>query len=148
MIKKIKEWINNNHSENKKQRILAIIHASIRRYSWSYTPSTEYVGAQIMWNQTLMTKIIEANAHFNGNTIIASAEINAILEDLHHYCPVVNGDNKFNLDFHHMATLLNRFNVYVDPYLPSQVLLIVHEDFFTAENPDGVIITVGNIPRF
>lgn len=150
MIKKIKEWVKNNHSKNKRQKVADAIKNSIRRFSWSYTPPVEYkdVCTQIDWNQTLMAKINEANAHFYGNTIIASAEINAILEDLVYYKPVDKSENKFNSDFHHMATLSNRFNIYVDHYLPAHYLLIVHEDFFTAENPECVLITVENIPRF
>ena len=131
----------------RRQRIVDAINKSIRLSKWSYkVTSADFT--QNDWNSTLMTAINFANKDFGGTTIIASSEVNAIISGMILFEPIRTDTISMGADFYISGTLASKFTVFVDPYLPAPILLVVKDDFFTADNPDCAVIKVDDIPTF
>jgi len=47
-----------------------------------------------------------------------------------------------------LTTLYETFTIMIDAYLPTPIVLIVKDDFFTSSNPDCVVILIDNLPSF
>lgn len=147
-MKTAKEWKADKDLaplKERRQRISDAISKSIRLSKWSYKVTSANC-TQNDWNSTLMTAINCANKDFGGSTIIASSEVNAILSGMIMFEPIRTDTVTMGADFYISGTLMSKFTVFVDPYLPAQILLVVKDDFFIAENPDCAVIKIDDIP--
>jgi hypothetical protein len=108
------------------------------RWDWAgLSNNANFFGTQKDWNQTLITRINELSAQIHkatlrggANWIICSAEAGAIFDDLEYFH--VDGSaapevEKYNLGIEKIGNLGNRYVVYKDPYLPSQIVLLGHK---------------------
>jgi hypothetical protein len=108
------------------------------RWDWAgLRNNANFFGTQKDWNQTLITRINELSAQIHkatlrggANWIICSAEAGAVFDDLEYFH--VDGSaapeaEKYNLGIEKIGNLGNRYVVYKDPYLPSQIVLIGHK---------------------
>ena len=88
------------------------------------------------WNQTLVTKINQVSAQIHkttlrggGNWIVVSSEISAVFDDLE-YFHVSNArteENQYNMGIEKIGTLGGGYQVYRNPYFPSNKLLVGHK---------------------
>jgi len=88
------------------------------------------------WNQTLVTAINQLSAQIHKSTlrgganwIIVSSEVSAIFDDLE-YFHVSNASpeqDQYNMGIERVGTLAGRYQVYRDPYFPSNTVLIGHK---------------------
>jgi hypothetical protein len=88
------------------------------------------------WNQTLVTKINQISAQIHkttlrggANWIVVSSEISAVFDDLE-YFHVSNASpeqDQYNMGIERVGTLAGRYQVYRDPYFPSNKILIGHK---------------------
>ena len=88
------------------------------------------------WNQTLVTKINQVSAQIHKTTlrggvnwIVVSSEISAVFDDLE-YFHVSNAqaeEDQYNMGIEKIGTLGGRYQVYRDPYFPSNKLLVGHK---------------------
>lgn len=108
------------------------------RWDWAgLRNNANFFGTQKDWNQTLITRVNELSAQIHkatlrggANWIICSAEAGAIFDDLEYFH--VDGSSapeaeKYNLGIEKIGNLGNRYVVYKDPYMPSQIVLIGHK---------------------
>jgi hypothetical protein len=97
-------------------------------------PLTQYT--QKDWNQTLITAINQLSAQIHKSTlrgganwIVVSSEVSAIFDDLE-YFHVSNASpeqDQYNMGIERVGTLAGRYQVYRDPYFPSNQILIGHK---------------------
>lgn len=140
-VKNIDE--NRPNKDPRRQKIIKAINKSILKHRWNCKSEA---GSQLDWNQTLVSKINEANKYFEGSTIICSSEIFAIICSLEYFEPRQSeGSNDTICMGGVLKTSSGALNVIVDVFLPSPFLLIVREDFFSSDKLDCVIIYVDNI---
>jgi hypothetical protein len=88
------------------------------------------------WNQTLVTKINQISAQIHkttlrggANWIVISSEISAVFDDLE-YFHVSNAEpeqDQYNMGIEKIGTVGGRYQVYRDPYFPSNKILIGHK---------------------
>jgi Major capsid protein Gp23 len=88
------------------------------------------------WNQTLVTKINQISAQIHkttlrggANWIVVSSEISAVFDDLE-YFHVSNAEpeqDQYNMGIEKIGSISGRYQVYRDPYFPSNKLLIGHK---------------------
>ena len=88
------------------------------------------------WNQTLVMKINQLSAQIHkttlrggANWIVVSSEVSAVFDDLE-YFHVSNADpeqDQYNMGIEKIGTLGGRYQVYRDPYFPSNKILIGHK---------------------
>lgn len=88
------------------------------------------------WNQTLMTKINQLSAQIHKSTlrgganwVVVSSEISAVFDDLE-YFHVSNAEpeqDQYNMGIERIGTLAGRYQVYRDPYFPSNKILVGHK---------------------
>ncbi len=88
------------------------------------------------WNQTLITAINQLSAQIHKSTlrgganwIVVSSEVSAIFDDLE-YFHVSNASpeqDQYNMGIERVGTLSGRYQVYRDPYFPSNQVLIGHK---------------------
>ena len=88
------------------------------------------------WNQTLITAINQLSAQIHKSTlrgganwIVVSSEVSAIFDDLE-YFHVSNASpeqDQYNMGIERVGTLAGRYQVYRDPYFPSNQILIGHK---------------------
>jgi len=88
------------------------------------------------WNQTLITAINQLSAQIHKSTlrgganwIVVSSEVSAIFDDLE-YFHVSNASpeqDQYNMGIERVGTLAGRYQVYRDPYFPSNTILIGHK---------------------
>jgi hypothetical protein len=88
------------------------------------------------WNQTLITAINQLSAQIHKSTlrgganwIVVSSEVSAIFDDLE-YFHVSNASpeqDQYNMGIERVGTLAGRYQVYRDPYFPSNQVLIGHK---------------------
>jgi hypothetical protein len=88
------------------------------------------------WNQTLVTAINQLSAQIHKSTlrgganwIVVSSEVSAIFDDLE-YFHVSNASpeqDQYNMGIERVGTLAGRYQVYRDPYFPSNTVLIGHK---------------------
>jgi len=88
------------------------------------------------WNQTLITAINQLSAQIHKSTlrgganwIVVSSEVSAIFDDLE-YFHVSNASpeqDQYNMGIERVGTLAGRYQVYRDPYFPSNTVLIGHK---------------------
>jgi hypothetical protein len=107
---------------------------------WDYAGlanSSNFFGTQKDWNQTLITRINEISAQIHkatlrggANWIICSAEAGAIFDDLEYFHVDSSASpetEKYNLGIEKIGNLGNRYMVYKDPYMPSNIVLLGHK---------------------
>ncbi len=97
-------------------------------------PLTQYT--QKDWNQTLITAINQISAQIHKSTlrgganwIVVSSEVSAIFDDLE-YFHVSNASpdqDQYNMGIERVGTLAGRYQVYRDPYFPSNTVLLGHK---------------------
>ncbi|NBO36255.1 hypothetical protein EBU91_01770 [bacterium] len=88
------------------------------------------------WNQTLITAINQLSAQIHKSTlrgganwIVVSSEVSAIFDDLE-YFHVSNASpeqDQYNMGIERVGTLSGRYQIYRDPYFPSNQVLIGHK---------------------
>jgi hypothetical protein len=88
------------------------------------------------WNQTLITAINQLSAQIHKSTlrgganwIVVSSEVSAIFDDLE-YFHVSNASpeqDQYNMGIERVGTLAGRYQVYRDPYFPSNQVLVGHK---------------------
>jgi hypothetical protein len=88
------------------------------------------------WNQTLVTKINQISAQIHkttlrggANWIVISSEISAVFDDLE-YFHVSNAEpeqDSYNMGIEKIGSVSGRYQVYRDPYFPSNKILIGHK---------------------
>lgn len=96
--------------------------------------STNYT--QKDWNQTFMTKINQISAQIHkatlrggANYVVVSTEISAMLNDLE-YFHVTDANAEavtYSMGIEKVGSLQGRYEVYVDPYSPSESCLVGHK---------------------
>jgi len=88
------------------------------------------------WNQTLITKINQISAQIHKSTlrgganfIVVSSEISAIFDDLEyfHVSDASPEQDQYNMGIEKIGTLSGRYQVYRDPYAPSNSMIIGHK---------------------
>jgi len=105
---------------------------------WRYgNGGTAFQGyTQKDWNQTLMMKINQLSAQIHkttlrggANWIVCSSEISAVFDDLEyfHVSNAAPEQDQYNMGIERIGTLGGRYQVYRDPYFPSNKLLIGHK---------------------
>lgn len=115
------------------------------RLSWDYagktgrgidTQNSAAFYTQKEWNQTLVTAINQVSAQIHkatlrggANFIVCSAEISAIFDDLEyfHVSNAAPEQDKFNMGIERIGSLSGRYQVYRDPYFPSDTILMGHK---------------------
>jgi hypothetical protein len=115
------------------------------RLSWDYagrtgrgidTTNSGAFYTQKEWNQTLVTAINQVSAQIHkatlrggANWIVCSAEISAIFDDLEyfHVSNAAPEQDKFNMGIERVGSLSGRYQVYRDPYFPSDTILMGHK---------------------
>jgi hypothetical protein len=127
-------------AEIDREIIRDLIDGAMFRARWDYaglSNNTSFFGTQKDWNQTLVTRINEVSAQIHKATlrggatwVICSAEAGAIFDDLEYFH--VDGSaqpesEKYNLGIEKIGALSNRYTVYKDPYLPSNIILLGHK---------------------
>ena len=147
-MKKVKEWKfesdRNEHSKlfkSQRERIVNAINSAKISRRWSYDAVGDSM-SQHQWNQTLISKIFIVNAEFGGHAIICSSEISVILEDSIIFFQDSSLLNSSGFNF---IGMLDSLKLYVDSYLPSRILLLIKNDFFTSTNPECAVIYVDGI---
>lgn len=138
-MKNVKDWKN----QTQREKIIYAINNAKHKENWSSKRLFDDVLTQSDWNATLLTAINQANKNFGGNILIVSSEVNAILRSIMLYNPS-NSKTTNGGDLYKSGTI-GEFTVFVDVYLPSSILLIVKQDFFTSSNPDGVVVLVNGV---
>lgn len=96
--------------------------------------STNYT--QKDWNQTFMTKINQISAQIHkatlrggANYVVVSTEISAMLNDLE-YFHVTDANAEavtYSMGIEKVGSLQGRYQVYVDPYSPTESALVGHK---------------------
>lgn len=107
---------------------------------WDYNgirnQTATYHGTQKDWNQTLLTKINQLSAQIHKSTlrggaswIVVSPEVSAVLDDLEYFHVSNAGpeEDKYNMGIEKVGTLGGRYQVYRDPYAPSNTILVGHK---------------------
>ena len=107
---------------------------------WDYNglrKSTNAVGiTQKDWNQGLITKINQISAQIKKSTlrggatwIVISPEVSAVFDDLQYFqvSDASAESYKYNMGIEKIGTLQGRYSVIVDPYAPSNVVLVGHK---------------------
>ncbi len=127
-------------AEIDREIIRDLITEAMFRARWDYaglSNNTSFFGTQKDWNQTLVTRINEVSAQIHKATlrggatwIVCSAEAGAIFDDLEYFH--VDGSSapeseKYNLGIEKIGSLGNRYTVFKDPYLPSNIVLLGHK---------------------
>lgn len=127
-------------AEIDREIIRDLINQAMFEARWDYAGlknNANFFGTQKDWNQTLITRINELSAQIHkatlrggANWIICSAEAGAIFDDLEYFH--VDGQaspeaEKYNLGMEKIGSLANRYQVYKDPYMPSNVVLVGHK---------------------
>jgi hypothetical protein len=127
-------------AEIDREIIRDLIDGAMFRARWDYaglSNNTSFFGTQKDWNQTLVTRINEVSAQIHKATlrggatwVVCSAEAGAIFDDLEYFH--VDGSaqpesEKYNLGIEKIGALSNRYTVYKDPYLPSNIVLLGHK---------------------
>ena len=127
-------------AEIDREIIKDLIDGAMFRARWDYaglSNNTSFFGTQKDWNQTLVTRINEVSAQIHKATlrggatwVVCSAEAGAIFDDLEYFH--VDGSaqpesEKYNLGIEKIGALSNRYTVYKDPYLPSNIILLGHK---------------------
>ena len=88
------------------------------------------------WNQTLVTKINQLSAQIHkttlrggANWIVVSSEASAVFDDLEyfHVSNAAPEEDQYNMGIEKIGTLSGRYQVYRDPYFPSNKVLIGHK---------------------
>lgn len=96
--------------------------------------STNYT--QKDWNQTLITAINQISAQIQKATlrggasyIVVSTEVSAVLNDLEyfHVSDASAESEQYNMGITKAGTIGGRYTVYVDPYSPSDSIIIGHK---------------------
>ena len=126
-------------AEVDREIIIDLINQAPFRARWDYnglSNNANFFGTQKDWNQTLITRINEISAQIHkatlrggANWVVCSAEAGAIFDDLDYFH--VEGSaapeqEKFNLGVEKIGSLGSRYQVYKDPYLPAEIVLIGH----------------------
>lgn len=127
-------------AEIDREIIVDLIQGAMFRARWDYAGlanNTSFFGTQKDWNQTLVTRINEVSAQIHkatlrggANWVVCSAEAGAVFDDLEYFH--VDGSasaesEKYNLGIEKIGSLGNRYVVYKDPYLPSNLVLLGHK---------------------
>jgi hypothetical protein len=127
-------------AEIDREIIIDLIQGAMFRARWDYAGlanNTSFFGTQKDWNQTLVTRINEVSAQIHkatlrggANWVVCSAEAGAVFDDLEYFH--VDGSasaesEKYNLGIEKIGSLGNRYVVYKDPYLPSNIVLLGHK---------------------
>ena len=115
------------------------------RLSWDYagktnrgidTQNAAAFYTQKEWNQLLVTAINQVSAQIHkatlrggANFIVCSAEISAIFDDLEyfHVSNAAPDQDKYNMGIERIGSLAGRYQVYRDPYFPSDTILMGHK---------------------
>lgn len=88
------------------------------------------------WNQTLVMKINQLSAQIHkttlrggANWIVVSSEVSAVFDDLEyfHVSNAAPEQDQYNMGIERVGTLAGRYQVYRDPYFPSNKILIGHK---------------------
>lgn len=96
--------------------------------------STNYT--QKDWNQMLMTAINQISAQIqkatlqgSANFIVVSTEVSAVLNDLEyfHVTDASAEQNQYAMGIEKIGALMNRYQVYVDPYAPAGKVIVGHK---------------------
>lgn len=127
-------------AEVDREIIIDLINQAPFRARWDYnglSNNANFFGTQKDWNQTLITRVNELSAQIHkatlrggANWIVCSAEAGAIFDDLDYFHVAGSAApemEKYNLGVEKIGNLGNRYSVYKDPYLPSQIVLVGHK---------------------
>lgn len=96
--------------------------------------STNYT--QKDWNQMLMTVINQISAQIqkatlqgSANFIVVSTEVSAVLNDLEyfHVTDASAEQSQYAMGIEKIGALMNRYQVYVDPYAPAGKIIVGHK---------------------
>ena len=88
------------------------------------------------WNQTLVTKINQLSAQIHkttlrggANWIVVSSEVSAVFDDLEyfHVSNAAPEQDQYNMGIEKIGSLSGRYQVYRDPYFPSNKVLVGHK---------------------
>ena len=88
------------------------------------------------WNQTLVTKINQLSAQIHkttlrggANWIVVSSEVSAVFDDLEyfHVSNAAPEQDQYNMGIEKIGSLSGRYQVYRDPYFPSNKILVGHK---------------------
>jgi hypothetical protein len=127
-------------AEIDREIIRDLINGAMFEARWDYAGlrnNANFFGTQKDWNQTLVTRINEVSAQIHkatlrggANWVICSAEAGAIFDDLEYFH--VDGSaaaevEKYNLGIEKIGSLGNRYQVFKDPYLPANIVLVGHK---------------------
>lgn len=150
-MKKVREWKyykeeveKTEATKDRRAKIFKAINKTNRVFKWDYSMGGSDC-TQNDWNQTLVTMINQANKDFGGTALIVSSEVGVIIEDFIYFEHISDKIN--DISFYKFGTL-NKLLVYLDPYLPGPILLIIKDDFFTSDDPDCVVIKIDGIPQY
>jgi hypothetical protein len=105
---------------------------------WRYgNGGTSFAGyTQKDWNQTLVTRINQMSAQIHKSTlrgganwIVISSEISAVFDDLEyfHVSNAAAEQDQYNMGIEKIGTLGGRYQVYRDPYFPTNKILVGHK---------------------
>ena len=108
------------------------------RNEWRYGNNGQsFAGyTQKDWNQTLVMKINQLSAQIHkttlrggANWIVVSSEISAVFDDLEyfHVSNAAAEQDQYNMGIERVGTLAGRYQVYRDPYFPSNKILVGHK---------------------
>ena len=127
-------------AEIDREIIIDLINGAMFEARWDYQgmqDNVNFFGTQKDWNQTLITRINEISAQIHkatlrggANWVICSAEAGAIFDDLEYFHVDSSASaetEKYNLGMEKIGQLGNRYTVYKDPYLPSNLVLVGHK---------------------
>lgn len=127
-------------AEIDREIIRDLIREAMFETRWDYAGlqnNANFFGTQKDWNQTLITRINEISAQIHkatlrggANWVICSAEAGAIFDDLEYFHVAGSAQaeaEKYNLGIEKIGNLGNRYVVYKDPYLPSNIVLVGHK---------------------
>ena len=98
--------------------------------SWSGTIAPDYNGSQREWNLTLYDAIVDANQLIydkrmvNANWIVCGSNAATRLEKLEGFTEVHRDWAMTGMGMERFGVLKNRFNVYKDPWFPTDQMLI------------------------
>lgn len=105
---------------------------------WRYgNNGTAFAGyTQKDWNQTLVTRINQMSAQIHKSTlrgganwIVVSSEVSAVFDDLEyfHVSNAAAEQDQYNMGIEKIGTLGGRYQVYRDPYFPTNKILVGHK---------------------
>lgn len=147
-MKKIRDWKEEKDEQDFKKSTRAKIKNAINNAriagKWSYKPDVEFY-SQNQWNLTLLDRIKEANKEFGGQALICSPEALAVLEDNALFDISTSSDDVIRNEIR-LSGVIDGLFLFVDYYIPANIILIVKSDFFTSENSDCIVIFIENLP--